>query len=218
MRGAIPPDELVPLAEHTGLIHDLTWFVLHTALPQCAQWHREGLSMGVAVNLPARCLRDIDLPNDIANALTIAGLSGEWLTLEITESEFTTDSEVSRSVVERIKALGVRLSIDDFGTGYSALAYLARLDVEELKIDKSFVIDLADNPANLAIVRAVIEVASSFGLDTVAEGVEDERSLEQLRWLGCTIAQGYLVSRPLPADVLVDWLRRRHAAGPVTHA
>ena len=218
VRGAIPPDELVPLAEHTGLIHDLTWFVLHTALPQCAQWHREGLSMGVAVNLPARCLRDIDLPNDIANALTIAGLSGEWLTLEITESEFTTDSEVSRSVVERIKALGVRLSIDDFGTGYSALAYLARLDVDELKIDKSFVIDLADNPANLAIVRAVIEVASSFGLDTVAEGVEDERSLEQLRWLGCTIAQGYLVSRPLPADVLVDWLRRRHAAGPVTHA
>lgn len=218
IRGSVPPDELVPLAEHTGLIHDLTWFVLHTALPQCAQWHRAGHPMSVAVNLPARSLRDIDLPEDIDNALQAAGLSGEWLTLEITESEFTTDSEVSRSVVERIKALGVRLSIDDFGTGYSALAYLARLDVDELKIDKSFVVDLADNPANLAIVRAVIEVAGSFGLETVAEGVEDERSLEHLRQLGCTTVQGYLVSRPLPADVLIEWLHRRAVSGATTQA
>jgi EAL domain-containing protein (putative c-di-GMP-specific phosphodiesterase class I) len=132
--------------------------------------------------------------------------------LEITESEFSNDSELSRSVVERIRQLGVRLAIDDFGTGYSALAYLARLDVDELKIDKSFVMDLGDNPANVAIVRAVIEVASSFGLETVAEGVEDTRALQQLLELGCTTAQGYLLSRPLPAEEMGVWLRAHTAA------
>jgi diguanylate cyclase len=211
-RGAVSPDEMVPLAEHTGLIHDLTWFVLHTALAQCSQWHRDGMKLHVAVNLPARSLRDADLPDDIENALASAGLDGQWLTLEITESEFSNDSELSRSVVERIRNLGVRLAIDDFGTGYSALAYLARLDVDELKIDKSFVMDLGDNPANVAIVRAVIEVASSFGLETVAEGVEDTRALQRLLELGCTTAQGYLLSRPLPAEEMGVWLRAHTAA------
>jgi diguanylate cyclase len=211
LRGAVSPDELVPLAEHTGLIHDLTWFVLHTAMAQCAQWHSDGMELHVAVNLPARSLRDVELPDDIANALETAGLEGKWLTLEITESEFTNDSDISRTVVSRIRELGVRLAIDDFGTGYSALAYLARLDVDELKIDKSFVMDLAENPANFAIVRAVIEVASSFGLETVAEGVEDEGALARLAQLGCTTAQGYLMSRPLPAEEMGVWLRSRMA-------
>jgi diguanylate cyclase len=212
-RGNVSPDEMIPLAEHTGLIHDLTWFVLHTALAQCAMWHRSGMPLNIAVNLPARSLRDPDLPEDIANALETVGLDGRWLTLEITESEFSNDSDVSRRVIQRIRELGVRLAIDDFGTGYSALAYLARLDVDELKIDKSFVIDLWDNPANVAIVRAVIEVASSFGLATVAEGVEDTRSLDRLAELGCTTAQGYFVSRPLPAEDMTTWLVKVLAAG-----
>jgi diguanylate cyclase len=212
-RGNVAPDEMIPLAEHTGLIHDLTWFVLHTALAQCALWHRRGMPLNIAVNLPARSLRDSDLPQDIANALETAGLDGKWLTLEITESEFSNDSDVSRRVIQQIRDLGVRLAIDDFGTGYSALAYLARLDVDELKIDKSFVIDLSDNSPNVAIVRAVIEVAGSFGLDTVAEGVEDAKSLACLADLGCTTAQGYFVSRPLPAEDMTTWLVKVNADG-----
>jgi diguanylate cyclase len=213
LRGSISPEVLVPLAEHTGLIHDLTWFVLHTALSHCAEWHRSGIALQMSVNLPARSLRDPDLPEDVANALSAAGVGGEWLTLEITETGFTEDNETSRYVLAEIRNLGVHLSIDDFGTGYSALGYLSRIDVSELKIDKSFVIDMHRNPANLAIVRAVIDVADSFGLATVAEGVEHQEVLERLAELGCTQAQGFHVSRPLAAPEFRTWLaeRRRHS-------
>jgi diguanylate cyclase (GGDEF)-like protein len=206
IRGWVRPDEMIPLAEHTGLIHDLTWFVLHTALAQCARWQRSGLPLHVAVNLPARSLRDPNLPQDVSNALQMSGLAGKWLTLEITESEFTTDSDVSRVVMAGLRELGVRLSIDDFGTGYSALSYLARLHVDELKIDKSFVTNLHDNDANLSIVRAIIDVAQGFGLETVAEGVEDQVVLDRLSVMGCTTAQGYLLSPPLAADPMSVWL------------
>jgi diguanylate cyclase (GGDEF)-like protein len=209
IRGWVTPDEMIPLAEHTGLIHDLTWFVLHTALAQCARWQRSGLPMHVAVNLPARSLRDANLPHDVANALEMSGVDGKWLTLEITESEFTIDSDVSRVVMAGLRELGVRLSIDDFGTGYSALSYLARLHVDELKIDKSFVTNLHDNDANLSIVRAIIDVAEGFGLETVAEGVEDQVVLDRLLAMGCTTAQGYLLSRPLAAEPMSVWLLDR---------
>jgi diguanylate cyclase len=205
-RGFVSPEIIIPLAEHTGLIHDLTWFVMHTALADCSAWHRGGSPLHVAVNVPARSLRDPDLPDDVANALAMAELPGQFLTLEITETGFTEDNEVSRRVLEEIRKLGVRLSIDDFGTGYSALSYLSRLDVNELKIDKSFVHDMNHNPANMAIVRAVIDVADSFGLQTVAEGVENSEVLAVLAELGCSIAQGYFFSRPLSSADFVTWL------------
>ena len=180
------------------------------------------MPLHVAVNLSARALRDEHLPEEIAAALAHAGLPGAALTLEITESQFTVDSAVSRRVLAGLRALGVRLSIDDFGTGYSALAYLARLDVDELKIDKSFILAMGDSDANMAIVRAVVEVADSLGLTTVAEGVEDQQAWDSLSVLGCTTAQGYLLSRPLPSDSMGMWLweRRRTAnpvSGPVRH-
>jgi diguanylate cyclase len=214
-RGWISPDELIPLAEHTGLISEVTTFVLHRSLRQCADWHSKGFMLHVAVNIPARALNDADLPLEIDQALREAGLEGQWLTLEITENQFTFDSPISRAVMSELRGLGVRLAIDDFGTGYSTLSYLSRLDVDELKIDKSFVFDLADNQANVAIVRAVVEVAESFGLTTVAEGVEDQAVLDRLSVLGCTTAQGYHLSRPIPADAMTKWLRLRALSSPV---
>ena len=211
--GHIAPDELIPLAEHTGLITDLTRFVLRTALEQCATWNRQGMPLHVAVNLSAQALCDEGLPAEIAAALQRAGVAGPSLTLEITESQFTVDSAVSRRVLAGLRSLGVRLSIDDFGTGYSALAYLARLDVDELKIDKSFILAMGHSEANLAIVRAVVEVADSLGLATVAEGVEDQQSWDRLNVLGCTTAQGYLLSRPLPSDSMGMWLWERRRGG-----
>ncbi len=209
VRGWISPDELIPLAEHTGMIAGVTTFVLRTALSQCASWHRLGHQLHVAVNIPARALKDPLLPIEIAQALATVDLDGQWLTLEITETELAFDSPVCRTVMSELRKLGVRLAIDDFGTGYSALAYLARLEVDELKIDKSFVLDLSDNAANLAIVRAVVEVAESFGLSTVAEGVENQKAWDRLSILGCTTAQGYLLSRPIPADEMTRWLNDR---------
>lgn len=218
--GHIAPDELIPLAEHTGLITDLTRFVLRTALDQCATWNRQGMPLHVAVNLSAQLLCDEGLPSEIAAALQRAGVAGPSLTLEITESQFTVDSAVNRRVLSGLRSLGVRLSIDDFGTGYSALAYLARLDVDELKIDKSFILAMGESDANLAIVRAVVEVADSLGLATVAEGVEDQQAWDRLSVLGCTTAQGYLLSRPLPSDSMGMWLweRRRNSTASLNTA
>ncbi len=208
-RGWISPDELIPLAEHTGLIAEVTTFVLNSSLRQCAEWHRSGFILNVAVNIPARALNDPDFPLEIDQALREAGLDGRWLTLEITENQFTFDSPVCRAVMSELRGFGVRLSIDDFGTGYSTLSYLARLDVDELKIDKSFVFDLVANQSNVAIVRAVVEVAESFGLTTVAEGVESQDVLDRLSVLGCTMAQGYHLSRPIHADAMTKWLHLR---------
>jgi diguanylate cyclase (GGDEF)-like protein len=205
-RGWIAPDELIPLAEHTGLIAEVTTFVLNSALQQCATWHRLGHKLNMAVNIPARALNDVGLPSEVDLALRDVGLDGKWLTLEITETQLTFDSPICRAVMSELRALGVRLAIDDFGTGYSALSYLARFEVDELKIDKSFVLDLAGNAANFAIVRAVVEVAESFGLTTVAEGVEDQGAWDRLSVLGCTTAQGFHLSAPISAEAMTMWL------------
>ncbi len=215
-RGWISPDELIPLAEHTGLIAEVTTFVLNRALQQCAAWHRLGHELNIAVNIPARALNDVGLPSEVDFALRDVGLDGRWLTLEITETQLTFDSPVCRAVMSDLRKLGVRLAIDDFGTGYSALSYLARLEVDELKIDKSFVLDLAGNAANFAIVRAVVEVAESFGLTTVAEGVEDQGAWDRLSVLGCTTAQGYHLSAPISAEAMTMWLGDRTERIPLT--
>jgi diguanylate cyclase (GGDEF)-like protein len=221
-RGAIPPDQFIPLAEQTGLIRPLSRWVLDAALGQWRVWHTAGLELPIAVNLSMRDLHDPDLPAAIAALLVARGVAPAWLRVEITESSLMADPERALAVVTRLRALGVRISIDDFGTGYSSLAYLKRLPVDELKIDRSFVRHLTTDENDRAIVRSTIGLAHELGLDVVTEGVEDQATWELLTVLGCDSAQGYFVSHPLSgADLagwLADWSRRSAClagAGPL---
>ena len=208
-RGFIPPDEFIPLAEQTGLIGPLTRWVLTTALGQVQAWQEDGLTLGVSVNLSARTVHDSELPALVADLLGRHAVAPDLLTLEITESALMIDPTHARDTLARLNDLGVRLSIDDFGTGYSSLGYLKELPVDEVKIDKSFVRGLGETGdlKDAAIVRAVIAMAQALELRVVAEGVETVASWNRLRGLGCALAQGYYLSRPLPARQLQSWLR-----------
>ena len=204
--GNVPPDDFIPIAEHTGVIVPLTSLVLRTALVQCAAWAALGHDLEVAVNVSPRALLSPDFVEEVAGVLRETGVPTHRLTLEVTESSVMTDPARAIAVLHALHALGVHLSVDDFGTGYSSLAYLQRLPVHEVKIDKSFVRDLAVAAGDGAIVRAIVDLGHNLGLTVVAEGVEDARSLAVLRDIGCDTAQGYLVSRPLPPDRLLAWL------------
>ncbi|WP_251972893.1 putative bifunctional diguanylate cyclase/phosphodiesterase [Sphaerotilus microaerophilus] len=196
----IPPARFIPVAEESGLIVSIGDWVLGEACRQAARWHADGhTGMKVAVNLSALQFRRGDVERSVVEALRKSGLPGHALTLELTESILISDTEQVLSVIRNLKRLGVRLAIDDFGTGYSSLSYLKRLAVDTLKIDRSFVGDLARDPDDAAIVAAVVTMAHSLGLLTVAEGVEDEETRRQLHALGCDHAQGYHFARPLPA-------------------
>ena len=214
-RGRIAPDVFIPLAERSGFIHPLTAFVLDTALEQCRQWRAAGLDLSVSVNLSARNLVQEDLPGQVCAALTRAGLPADALELEITESFLMVDLLRSRERLVDLRALGVRLAIDDFGTGLSSLAYLKNLPVDVLKIDKSFVSGMLGDVTDTLIVRAVVDLAASLGLETVAEGVEDAATLCRLAELGCSYAQGYVISRPMPAGQVAAWCLGARAAVPV---
>jgi len=205
--GFIPPDEFVPLAEHTGLMRPLTLHVLGTAVQQCAAWHAAGLDLGVAVNLSTRSLNDPALVDDVVGLLTRYGLPAHLLTLEITESDILNEPERAIAVLDRLARLGVHRSVDDFGTGYSSLSYLNRLPVDEMKIDRSFVQAMRASDSAASIVATVADLGRRLGKRIVAEGVEDQWTWDALRDLGCDIAQGYLLSRPLPAEQLTAWLR-----------
>ncbi len=211
--GFVPPDEFIGVAEHAGLIEPLTAIVVAKSLKQCMAWRNMGLAVGVAVNLSARSLRDPKLSARIDAALDLAGMPASALTLEITEGEYVQDGPVARRTLSELHALGVTLSIDDFGTGYSSLSYLARLTADEVKIDKSFITNVATDEVSAAIVRAVVELAHQLGLKTVAEGVEDQRTWDRLAELGVDIAQGYFLSRPLPGDKCGMWLWERRRGG-----
>jgi diguanylate cyclase (GGDEF)-like protein len=213
-RGLIGPYEFVHLAEHTGLIRPLTHHVLRTALEQCRQWRDRGIDLSVAVNLSVRDLVDLDLPGAIAAELDRVGLEPRCLAIEITETMLVLDPNRTIEVLARLHEMGVRVSLDDFGTGWSSLSYLQRLPVDELKIDRSFISDLAASDTDSSIVEATVALARKLGLTTVAEGVESARAWEQLVRLGCDVAQGYFISRPLPAEELEVWLAgvERHAA------
>jgi diguanylate cyclase (GGDEF)-like protein len=209
--GAIPPDVFIPLAESTGLIEQLTHLLLAKALRQCRAWQNDGLDLTVAVNLSARNVMNTDLPDQVAVALVEAGLPAQKLILEITESSIMGDLDRTVPTLERLSDIGVTLSLDDFGTGYSSLSYLQRLPVRELKIDRSFVVGLAEetgSSSSEALIKSIISLGSSLGLRIVAEGVETAPVLEQLRRLGCDIIQGYYIGRPVPADDLIDSLTR----------
>jgi diguanylate cyclase (GGDEF)-like protein len=208
-RGFIPPNDFIPIAERTGLIKPLSRYVVTAALRQCATWREEGLDLHVAVNLTIPDLLDLELPDLIAGLLSETGVRPDQLELEITESTILADPFRVRQVLARLNDLGLRLAIDDFGTGYSSLAYLKRLPVQTIKIDRSFVMDMCENPNDATIVRSTIELGRNLGLAVVAEGVETQETWDALRRHGCTLAQGYLISRPLPADELGALLAER---------
>ena len=216
--GNVPPDDFIPIAEHTGVIVPLTTYVLRTALEQSAAWAALGHELELAVNVSPRALLSPDFVEGVAAVLAETGVPASRLTLEVTESSVMTDPARAIAVLHRLHDLGVHLSVDDFGTGYSSLAYLQRLPVHEVKIDKSFVRDLAVAAGDGAIVRAIVDLGHNLGLTVVAEGVEDGRSLALLREMGCDTAQGYLVSRPLPPDRLLTWLTSGWSATPAVPA
>jgi EAL domain-containing protein (putative c-di-GMP-specific phosphodiesterase class I) len=211
--GSVPPDEFIPIAESTALIHPLAWFVLETALVQARRWQQSGISLGLAVNLSVRNLLEPTLSERVAELLARVGVAPDTLTLEITESGVMTDPEAAIAVLWALRRVGVRLSVDDFGTGYSSLAYLKRLPVDEVKLDKSFVLNMTHDADDAAIVRSTIELAHNLGLQLVAEGIEDQKTLELLTALGCDLAQGYHLARPMPADELVGLHRIRSIHG-----
>ena len=211
--GWIAPDEFIPMAEQTGSIRALTSFVLEEALVQCGNWRRAGLNLGMAVNLSVRSLLDTELPDEVARLLEETGVPPHLLTLELTESSVMADTMRTAEVLSRLSFLGVQLSIDDYGTGYSSLSHLRGLPVDEMKIDKSFVVRLGSDGSDDVIVRSTVDLGHNLGLRVVAEGVEDERSWQRLRDLGCDTAQGYFLSRPLPADEVEVLVTRLDAEG-----
>jgi EAL domain-containing protein (putative c-di-GMP-specific phosphodiesterase class I) len=207
--GLLLPDEFIPLAESTGLIHPLTAFVLDASLRRAAAWRRSGIDINIAVNISARNLLDDDLPDNLAALLAAVDVPPSALTLEITEDSIIVDPQRSLAVLGQLHANGIRLAIDDFGTGYSSLSYLKQLPVDEVKIDKSFVMNMALDESDATIVRSTIDLGHNLGLSVVAEGVETVEALDQLRHDGCDIAQGYLFSRPVPAEAFERWMRAR---------
>jgi diguanylate cyclase (GGDEF)-like protein len=209
--GTVAPDEFIPLAERSGFIHELTRFVLDHALACNAAWRANGLDLGLAVNLSAMDLLDADLPTYIEQRLAEHRVPASRLILEVTESALMQDIEYALRMLHRLKACGVRLAIDDFGTGYSSLAQLKRMPVDELKIDKSFVMQLEEGSDDAVIVRSTIELGHNMGLSVIAEGVENDRALALLRHYRCDMVQGYLFSAPLGSADLLDWCRRRES-------
>ena len=209
----MPPDEFIPLAQKTGVIVPLTFFVLNEALRQCRTWQLEGLDLCVGVNLSARNLLDVHLPDTVGELLTAGRFLRRCSGFEITESTILADPIRAMHVLSRLSGMGVRLAIDDFGTGYSSLAYLKRLPVDELKIDKSFVQGMEDDENDAVIVRSTIDLGRNLGLRVVAEGVESAEAWRQLVALGCDVAQGYYLSRPVSASELAAWLRARREGG-----
>ncbi|MGA9031673.1 MAG: EAL domain-containing protein [Sulfuricaulis sp.] len=208
-QGMIPPDEFIPLAEHTGLIKPLTDWVVAAALRQSSDWRHAGVALPVAVNLSARNLRDAELLSKMARLVAAWGAEASWLELEITESAVMDDPEGALEILRRLSILGFTLFIDDFGTGYSSLGYLKKLPVNAVKIDKSFVIDMLKNADSASIVRATVVLAHDLGLKVVAEGIENQATWNRLAALGCDVVQGYYISKPLPAKQFKEWLDDR---------
>jgi len=207
-RGLLSPDLFVPLAEQTGLIKPLTQYVLQSAARQCRNWHRAGRDVSIAVNVSIHNLQDPEFPKWLHDFMTGWEIFPHWLRLEITESTIMVDAP--ESAISRLTSMGIPLSIDDFGTGYSSLVRVKQLPIDEIKIDKSFVLDLTSNPSDQVIVRSIIELAHNLGKQVVAEGVETEAAWDWLVEAGCDAAQGYYLGRPMPAADLEAWLGGSH--------
>lgn len=213
-RGFLPPDKFIGLAEEAGLIDALTRWVLKTALRGLANLQSQGYQLTIAVNLSARNLHDTHLPEEVRALLKEMQLAPRQLTLEITESAVMANPNDGLTILTELDRMGVNLSIDDFGTGYSSLSYLKQLPVDELKIDKSFVLDMHENESDAVIVRSTIDLGHNLGLKVTAEGVETAAAWEQLSALGCDNSQGYFMAKPMPLESLEPWLQQSQWAVP----
>jgi EAL domain-containing protein (putative c-di-GMP-specific phosphodiesterase class I) len=200
------PGEFLPLAQHTGVVRLITRYVLDAALRQCRAWRDLGLDVNVGVNLFSRDLLDGGLPDEVGRLLAANVLEPRRLELEITEDTILADPARTAVILEQLGARGIALAIDDFGTGYSSLNYLKRLPVDVLKIDRSFVSRMEVDEDDAIIVRSTIELGHNLGLIVVAEGVENQETLVRLAELGCDTAQGFHLSRPIPAEKMTEWL------------
>jgi diguanylate cyclase (GGDEF)-like protein len=206
-RGMIPPDKFIPLAEKTGAIQRLTQWVLKNAIRQAGIWRRAGYRFNVSLNLSVRNLLEPAFPSQVLSILNGDGANADMITMEITESALMADPGKARNVLLFLHQHGFRFSIDDFGTGYSSLAYLKHLPVSEIKIDKLFVSKLMTDADDTTIVRSTIDLGHNLSLSVTAEGVEDQETWNRLSAFGCDEAQGYFMSKPLPADQLERWLQ-----------
>jgi diguanylate cyclase (GGDEF)-like protein len=205
-RGLVGPDEFIPLAERTGLIKRLTRSVLTEAIRQARAWELAGLRVPIAVNLSMRNIHDPQLPQTIAQLLQRWDARPDLLRLEMTETVLAADPQRALQTMDSLRAMGVHIALDDFGIGYSSLAYLNRLPLDEIKIDRSFVIGMIDDESSATIVRATVDLGHGLGYGVVAEGVENAETRQRLSALGCDAIQGFLVARPMPADQTAEWI------------
>jgi diguanylate cyclase (GGDEF)-like protein len=205
--GFMQPDEFMPLLEQTGLIRPLTYWSLKTAIEQCARLNESRLNLRMAINISARMIPDLQLPEQVTSFLNKYRVPPEQITLEVIESAIMAYPERTLDNITRLDSTGVLLSVDDFGTGYSSLSHLQKLPVDELKIDKSFVHDMDTNANDATIVRSMIELAHNLGLEVTAEGVETQKIWDILKSRGCDLAQGYFMAEPMPADELLRWVK-----------
>jgi EAL domain-containing protein (putative c-di-GMP-specific phosphodiesterase class I) len=206
VEGTVMPQRIIPVAEQLGMITSITNWVLVTALRQCKQWSHEGISIPVSVNVSARSFQNPRLLEKIEWALQEADVSGECLEIEITEATLMQDLDRAADVLNRLSESGVTIAIDDFGTGYSSLSYLKRLPIHTLKIDQSFIMDVAFDQQDVAIVRSIIDLGHNLGYKVVAEGVENSMAWDVLNKLGCDTAQGFHISKPLAENHFSSWL------------
>ena len=205
LQGFISPERFIPMAEQNGLMKKLTMWVLEKALEQSKKWSKEGLDLHISVNLSASNLQDLQLPDDVQKLLNEYKIDSNTLIFEITESSIMSNPNRAMEILHKLSSMDIKLSIDDFGTGYSSLAYLKNMPVNEIKVDKSFVIDMLEDQNDEMIVRTVINLAHNLGLRVVAEGIESKEVWDKLRVLECDTAQGYFLSRPVPAESFYSW-------------
>lgn len=211
--GFIPPDEFIPLAERTGVIHALTYWVCKHAFRIKSELAAQGHALGLSINVSARNLQDSEFKQKICLIAKEQGVSLSDIVMELTETAIMTDPDHALKMMNELNNAGVRLSIDDFGTGYSSLSYLKRLPVNEIKIDRSFVMEMAKNSDDQLLVKTTLSMGHNLSLMVVAEGIEDEATLDMLKEMGCDFAQGYHIAKPMPADAFVDWLKSNLAWG-----
>lgn len=205
-QGWIRPDEFIPVAEKTGLIDTLTYWSINVALREWSQLCSKGLSGSISINLSAALLKSPEVVELVGRALNIWGTEPGSLVLEVTESAMMSDPDVALRTLTAFHDMGITLSIDDFGTGYSSLAYLKKLPVSELKIDKSFVLNMAEDQQDRKIVQSIIDLSHNLGMSVVAEGIENQQSLDMLVGMGCDFGQGFYIGRPMPVGDLPPWV------------
>ncbi len=207
-RGFIPPDEFIPLAEQTGLIQPLTYWVMEKAAQQCAAWRDNGHILSVSINVSVNCIHDMMLPEKTNEIISKHKLSASQFVIELTENVFMKDPVVCKKVLNKIDAMDIEISIDDFGTGYSSLSYLKQLPIKEIKIDRSFVIEMLNDDNDAVIVQTTIDLAHNLGMRVIAEGVENQEIEKRLQAMGCDAAQGYYYGRPVNSDKFIELIEK----------